>query len=185
LRSWATAKGLLASPADYVDRTPQRRTLRFSRSGHSGIEAWYRTHWISPELNQAKRERLAEKVSRAPELVVVQPLKTEWTCHRRGGAGDLLMMESAGPACLRCVGLDDLACKAYAACEGKQCPICHRRAFQQSQRPLRTTGSLGRAASAIGLPVIAPRRRVADRIATRVHECCVGAQRDCTAISIT
>ena len=108
LQSWTTAKGLLASSADYVDRTPQRRTLRFSRSGHSDIEASYRTHWISPELSQAKRERLAEKVSRAPELVVIQPLKTEWTCHRCGGAGDLLMMESAGPACLRCVGLDDL-----------------------------------------------------------------------------
>jgi len=107
-RSWAITRGLLASPTAYVDRTPQRRTLRFSRSGHSDIEASYRTHWISPELSQAKRERLAEKVSRAPELVVIQPLKTEWTCHRCGGAGDLLMMESAGPACLRCVGLDDL-----------------------------------------------------------------------------
>ena len=39
---------------------------------------------------------------------MIQPLKTEWTCHRCGGAGDLLMMESTGPACLRCVGLDDL-----------------------------------------------------------------------------
>ena len=28
--------------------------------------------------------------------------------HRCGSAGDLLMMEDPGPACLRCVGLDDL-----------------------------------------------------------------------------
>src|SRR6202007_253942 len=48
------------------------------------------------------------KASRAPELVVIQPLHTEWTCHRCGGTGDLLMMETPGPACLRCVGLDDL-----------------------------------------------------------------------------
>lgn len=108
-RSWVTARGLLASPAVYVDRTPQRRTLRFSRSGNPEIEASYRTHWLSPELSKAKRKRFAEKASRAPELVVIQPSKQEWTCHRCCGAGDLLMMEPDGPACLRCVGLDDLA----------------------------------------------------------------------------
>ena len=107
-QSWGTARGLFASPTTYVDRTPQRRALRFSRSGHAEIEASYRTHWVSPELSETKRERLAEKASRAPELVVVQPLNREWTCHRCGGTGDLLMMETPGPACLRCVGLDDL-----------------------------------------------------------------------------
>ena len=107
-RSWATAKGLFASPTDYVARTPRRQTLRFSRSGNAAIEASYRTHWVSPELSEKKRERLAEKASPAPELVVVQPLNREWQCHRCGNAGDFLMMEDPGPACLRCVGLDDL-----------------------------------------------------------------------------
>ena len=107
-RSWATAKGLLTSPTAYVGRTPRRQTLRFSRSGNPAIEASYRTHWLSPELSEKKRERLAEKAGHAPELVVVQPLNTEWICHRCGGTGDLLMMETPGPACLRCVGLDDL-----------------------------------------------------------------------------
>src|SRR5207245_6566907 len=37
--------------------------------------------------------------------VVIQPLNDAWTCHRAGG---LLVMENPGPACLRCVGLDDL-----------------------------------------------------------------------------
>src|SRR5207253_6170308 len=72
------------------------------------IERLYRTRWVSPELSERKRERLAEKASRAPELVVIQPLNTEWTCHRCGGTGGLLVMENPGPACLRCVGLDDL-----------------------------------------------------------------------------
>ena len=107
-RAWATAGGLSASETVYVDRTPRRQTLRFSRSGNPAIEASYRTHWVSPELSEKKRERLAERASRAPELVVVQPLNTEWICHRCGGTGDLLMMEAPGPACLRCVGLDDL-----------------------------------------------------------------------------
>jgi hypothetical protein len=107
-RSWAAGRGLSASPTDYVARSSQRQTLRFSRSGDGAIEALYGTHWVSRELSQKKRERLAEKVNRAPDLVVVQPLKSDWTCHRCGGTGDLLMMESPGPACLGCVGLNDL-----------------------------------------------------------------------------
>jgi hypothetical protein len=107
-RSWATGRGLSASETQYLARTTQRQALRFSKSGNPTIEQLYRTHWISPKLSQKKRERLEEKASRAPELVVVQPLKDEWVCHRCGGTGDLLMMENPGPACLRCVGLDDL-----------------------------------------------------------------------------
>jgi hypothetical protein len=107
-RSWAARKGLFASETDYVARTAQRQRLRFSRSGNPTIERLYRTHWVSPELSEKKRERLAEKASRAPELVVIQPLNSEWSCHRCGGSSGLLVMENPGPACLRCVGLDDL-----------------------------------------------------------------------------
>jgi hypothetical protein len=107
-RSWAKDKGLLPSETHYVARSPQRQTLRFSRSGDPTVERLYRTHWVSPELSERKRERLAEKASRPPELVVIQPLHTDWTCHRCGRSGDLLIMEDPGPACLRCAGLDDL-----------------------------------------------------------------------------
>ena len=106
--AWSTARGLLPSPTAYVGGTPGRPTLRFSRDGNPAIEASYQTHWVSPELSEKKRERLAETASRAPELVVIQPLNTEWVCHRCGGTGDLLIMENPGPACLRCAGLDDL-----------------------------------------------------------------------------
>jgi hypothetical protein len=51
---------------------------------------------------------LVERASRAPELLVIQPLNDTWKCHRCGRTGDLLIMESPGPACLRCAGLDDL-----------------------------------------------------------------------------
>jgi hypothetical protein len=108
LQSWAIGRGLIASEAEYVARTPERQALRFSRSGNPTIERLYRTHWVSRELSERKQERLAEKASRTPELVVVQPLNTTWTCHRCGGTSDFLMMENPGPACLRCVGLDDL-----------------------------------------------------------------------------
>src|SRR3954454_25292108 len=47
--SWATGRGLSASPTQYVARTPQRQTLRFSRSGDPAIEALYRTQWVPQE----------------------------------------------------------------------------------------------------------------------------------------
>ena len=107
-RSWAAAKGLVPSETSYVAQQPGRQTLRFSKSGNPTIEQLYRTHWVSGELSERKRERLAETASRAPELVVIVPLNDEWTCHRCGGTGDLLIMEKPGPACLRCAGLGDL-----------------------------------------------------------------------------
>jgi hypothetical protein len=107
-RSWASARGLTPSETHYVGRTPSRQTLRFSKSGNLAIEKFYRTHWISGELSGKEREHLTERASRAPELVVIQPLNDSWKCHRCGGTGDLLVMENHGPACLRCAGLNDL-----------------------------------------------------------------------------
>ncbi len=106
-RAWASAKGLKASETRYVARTPQRQTLRFSRSGAPAIEQAYRTHWVSPELSEKKRERLAHKASAAPELVAIQARK-DWTCHKCGGGGEFLIMEQPGPACMACAGLGDL-----------------------------------------------------------------------------
>jgi len=162
-RSWATAKGLFASPTEYVARSPRRQTLRFSRSGDTAIETAYRTHWVSPELSAKKRERLAEKASRAPELVVVQPLNTEWKCHRCGRAGDLLMMEDPGPACLRCVGLDDLE---YLPAGDA---LLTRRAKARSARYAvvvrfsRTRGRYERQGLLVEPPALADARRCANR----------------------
>jgi hypothetical protein len=41
------------------------------------------------------------------DLVVVSPLR-DWTCHACGGTGSLLVMEDAGPLCMRCADLDHL-----------------------------------------------------------------------------
>ena len=106
-RRWAQRRDLVPSETSYVARTRARRALRFSVSGAPEIERAYRTHWVSPELSAAKRERLAERQSRPPELVVISPLK-DWTCTTCSGTGDLLIMQDAGPVCLRCVGMDHL-----------------------------------------------------------------------------
>jgi hypothetical protein len=50
---------------DYVAwRQQPRRPVRFSKSGQPAIERLYRTHWVSPELSELKRQRRAEKVGR-------------------------------------------------------------------------------------------------------------------------
>ncbi|MGH3547704.1 MAG: hypothetical protein ACRDQU_06210 [Pseudonocardiaceae bacterium] len=106
-RQWAQRRGLEPSETGYVARTRDRRTLRFSVSGAPEIERAYRTHWVSPELSAAKRERLAERQSRPPDLVVISPLK-DWTCTTRSGTGDFLIMQEIGPVCLTCASMDHL-----------------------------------------------------------------------------
>jgi hypothetical protein len=58
-RVWAERKGLVASETHYLARTPQRQALRFSISENPTIERLYRTHWVSPDLSEKKRARLA------------------------------------------------------------------------------------------------------------------------------
>jgi hypothetical protein len=108
LRAWAIEKQLDPSETKYVARTPSRPILRFSASGDESIERFYRTHWLSRDLSERERGQIIAKANRAPELVVIQPLNRDWKCHRCGATGDLLMMETPGPACLSCVGLGSL-----------------------------------------------------------------------------
>ena len=60
-RRWAQARGLKASETVYVARTCDRRPLRFSKSGDPEIELAYRTHWVSAELSERKRAKMAER----------------------------------------------------------------------------------------------------------------------------
>jgi hypothetical protein len=74
-RRWAQSRGLVSRETAYVARTRDRHQLRFSKSGALSIEQSYRTHWVSPELSVAKQERLVERQGRAPDLVVIAPLR--------------------------------------------------------------------------------------------------------------
>jgi hypothetical protein len=107
LDAWAHARGLQPSETAYVARSRGRPALRFSESGDPEIERAYRTHWLSPELSERERARLAERQSRPPDLVVVSPIR-DWTCAGCGGSGGLLIMEDGGPLCMRCADMDHL-----------------------------------------------------------------------------
>lgn len=107
-RGWAKARDLKPNETAYVARTRGRQSLRFSKSGDPEIERAYRTHWVSPELSEAGRARLAERQSRPSDLVVVSPLK-DWTCSLCGtGEGGWLTMEDSGPVCLSCADMNHL-----------------------------------------------------------------------------
>jgi hypothetical protein len=107
LRRWAGEQGLQPSVIDYVARTRDRRALRFTSDGNRDLEIAFRTHWVAPELSDARKQRLAEKQSRPPDLVVIAALK-DWRCTMCSGTGDLLIMEEPGPVCMVCANLDHL-----------------------------------------------------------------------------
>src|SRR5260370_41443 len=103
----AGERGFVPGERAYVARTQDRRPLRFSVSGDPAIERAYRTHWLSPALSERKRQRLAERAARPPDLLVISPLG-DFTCTACEGNGDLLIMEDPGPLCLGCADLDHL-----------------------------------------------------------------------------
>jgi hypothetical protein len=107
LRSWAQREGLEPSETAYVAHTRGRQALRFSQSGDPTIERAYRTHWISPRLSERQRERLGQRQGKAPDLVVIWPIR-DWACGACGGTGDLLIMDEPGPLCLTCAEMDHL-----------------------------------------------------------------------------
>jgi hypothetical protein len=80
LLDWARERELRPREMGYSARARDPRPLRFSADGDPEIERLYRTHWVSPEMSEAGRERLAERQGRPPDLVVISALG-EWTCN--------------------------------------------------------------------------------------------------------
>ncbi|MDV3130145.1 DUF2293 domain-containing protein [Mycobacterium sp. 21AC1] len=100
---WAQDRGLNTSETDYVSQTRDRRPLRFSADGEKAVERAYRTHWVSPDLD----ERTIKRQSKPPDLLAIMPVK-DWTCTSCDGTGDFLFMEDAGPLCLDCADFGHL-----------------------------------------------------------------------------
>lgn len=110
-RQGAQAKGLKPSGTRYVRQGRSGKVdLRFSKSGEAGIEKSYRTHFVSPELSERKRQNLEERLGRSPDRVVFQILRDS-ACSECGielERDSLLAMEADQPLCLACAGLGDL-----------------------------------------------------------------------------
>lgn len=110
-RRWATEKGLKPSETQYMRHSRTGKVaLRFSKSGNPAIEKSYRTHFVSPELSEKKRQRLQEKLDRSPNPVVFQNLR-QTHCSECGAEieqGSFLFLEQEQPLCLYCARLGDL-----------------------------------------------------------------------------
>jgi hypothetical protein len=59
-------------------------------------------------VRNATRDEPGERHGRAPDLVVIEPLR-EFTCTGCGETGPYLIMDEPGPLCLTCADLDHLA----------------------------------------------------------------------------
>lgn len=112
LREWAVSRSLVESEAAYAAATRDRRPLRFTAGGDEDLERRFRVHWLSPELSEARRRQIAERHSKAPDLVAVAPPEA-WTCAGCGDTGPsdtgpYLVMEDDRPHCLSCADMDHL-----------------------------------------------------------------------------
>jgi hypothetical protein len=108
LQRWAADKGLRRAETEYVAATRDRRALRFTDDGGPRAESAWRTHWVSADLSDKQSERITQRRSAAPDLVVVQPVK-DFTCAECDEVGrDLLIMDGGGPLCMACADMDHL-----------------------------------------------------------------------------
>ncbi len=109
-RDWARERELKPSETVYLSRTRRPQPLQFSKSGDPAIAKLYRTHYVSPELTEAKRARLEEKLSAAPDLVVYSILRDSecFRCKKQLPHGSFLVMEKGEPLCLDCADLGHL-----------------------------------------------------------------------------
>jgi hypothetical protein len=103
LRRWAQRQGLTATEADYIAATRDRRQLRFTRQGDPAAEQAWRVTWAAADLPAQQRER----ISAAPDLVVVQPVN-DWACAECQETGGLLIMDDDRPLCMSCADMDHL-----------------------------------------------------------------------------
>ncbi len=110
-RQWAQDQGLTPSETAYVRRTREGTVdLRFSESGDPSVEQLYRTHFVSPELPEAKKAKLTERLEQAPKPVVFEIVRDS-QCSECGvelQKNSFLLMEAGQPLCLACARLDDL-----------------------------------------------------------------------------
>lgn len=68
---WTAAKGLKAVEAEYSRRGVNGiEALQVTVEGGDERERFFRTHYASAELSEKKSERLQQKLTKAPDLVV-------------------------------------------------------------------------------------------------------------------
>jgi len=112
LREWAEQRGLRPESQIYPARSVRAsHELQFTSEGDPEIERLYRVNYLDPTVPEKKREKIREKLSEPPELVVFSILRDSECsqCKTNLSQGSLLLMERNQPLCLSCADLDHLA----------------------------------------------------------------------------
>ena len=111
-QEWVKQRGLRPIEAAYTRRSPHDvEQLLVTEGGDPQVEKFYRTHYAPADLSENKTARLADKLKRAPELVVFEKTGDEGNCSECAvelPKGDFLLMEKGQPLCLTCADLDRL-----------------------------------------------------------------------------
>ncbi|MCX7420465.1 MAG: DUF2293 domain-containing protein [Planctomycetia bacterium] len=109
---WVTEKGLKTIEAEYSRRTVNGvEALPLTTDNNTERETFYRTHYAPAELSEKKSERLQQKLTKAPDLVVFVTTSDDAKCSECDDEimpGEFLFLEGHMPLCVRCADLDRL-----------------------------------------------------------------------------
>ncbi len=109
---WAKRKGLRPIEVAFTRRQPSGvEPLQVTEDGDPEHEKFYRTHYASGELSDKRTAQLADKLNKAPDLVVFEKVSVEGNCSECGAEllqGDYLTKEKDQPLCLKCADMDHL-----------------------------------------------------------------------------
>jgi len=109
---WAVEKGLKTIEAEYSRRSVNGvEALPLTADGNEERESFYRTHYAPAELSEKKSERLQQKLTKAPDLVVFVTTSDDAKCSECGDEippGEFLFLEVHMPLCVCCADLDHL-----------------------------------------------------------------------------
>jgi len=108
---WAEAQGLEPMQAEYWPATRDRsRELQVTTDGDAELEALFRRHYVRPNLTPKRREQLAAKARKAPDLVVYMGVQLTLCgeCECALPKNSLFTLEGGRALCLTCADLDYL-----------------------------------------------------------------------------
>lgn len=109
---WGAAKGLRTMEAEYSRRGLNGvEALQVTVDGSDERERFFRTHYTSGGLSEKKSERLQQKLTKAPELIVFVTVADDARCSECGveiAPGEFLFLEKQQPLCMTCADLNHL-----------------------------------------------------------------------------
>lgn len=109
---WSAAKGMKTVEAEYSRRgVGGVAALQVTVDGNDERERFFRTHYASADLSEKKTERLQQKLTKAPDLVVFITVADDAKCSECGAEitrGEFLFLEQQQPLCVGCADLDHL-----------------------------------------------------------------------------